>query len=111
MLRRVVTQRSTRPSWLSWDNYFVGVLGLVLGLCFGVCAALIYGPGREAASIALVVVAGACVLPALLRALGELRVWLRLAVLLAGFALLLPALLVSAEVRDWAADRWERAWK
>ncbi|MFD3596688.1 hypothetical protein ACFWU5_28560 [Nocardia sp. NPDC058640] len=107
----MVTSRSTRPSWLSWDNYFVGVGGLVLGLCFGTCAALIAGPEHQIAAIALGVLAAICVLPALLRALGELSVWIRLAILLVGFALLLPAILVSGEVRDWAAERWEQTWK
>ncbi len=107
----MVTQRSSRPSWLAWDNYFVGVGGLVLGLCFGVCAALIAGPGRNLAAIVLVVLAALCVLPALLRALAELEVLLRLALLALGFTLLLPAILVSADVRDWAAECWEKAWK
>ncbi|MFD3427826.1 hypothetical protein ACFWVM_17700 [Nocardia fluminea] len=106
----MVTHRSTRPSWLSWDNYFVGVGGLVLGLCFGICAALIAGPGHDLAAIVLVALAVLCVLPALLRALGELSVWVRLAILLIGFALLLPAILLSGEVRDWAAERWEKTW-
>ncbi|KAF0846112.1 hypothetical protein [Nocardia caishijiensis] len=107
----MATQRTARPGWLAWDNYFVGVGGLVLGLCFGTCAALIAGPGRNLAAIILVVLAALCVLPALLRALAELSVWVRLAVLAVGFALLLPAILVSPDVRDWAAERWERAWK
>ncbi|MEU3012702.1 hypothetical protein [Nocardia asteroides] len=107
----MVTHRSTRPSWLAWDNYFVGVGGLVLGLCFGTCAALIAGPGRNLAAIVLVVLAALCVLPALLRAVAELSVWVRLAVLALGFALLLPAIALSPDVRDWAAERWERAWK
>lgn len=107
----MVTHRSARPSWLAWDNYFVGVGGLVLGLCFGTCAALIAGPGRNLAAIALVVLAGLCVLPALVRAVIELSVWLRLVVLVLGFAILLPAILVSPDVRDWAADRWQQAWK
>ncbi|MCA2206117.1 MULTISPECIES: hypothetical protein [Nocardia] len=107
----MATQRTARPGWLAWDNYFVGVVGLVLGLCFGTCAALIAGPGRNLAAIILVVLAALCVLPALLRALAELSVWVRLAVLAIGFALLLPAILVSPDVRDWAAERWEKAWK
>ncbi|MFE3543665.1 hypothetical protein ACFXK0_11885 [Nocardia sp. NPDC059177] len=107
----MVTQRSTRPSWLAWDNYFVGVGGLVLGLCFGICAALIAGPGRNLLAIVLVVLAGLCVLPALMRAVVELSVWVRLAVLVLGFTILLPAILVSPAVRDWAADRWQQAWK
>ncbi|MFC9969028.1 hypothetical protein [Nocardia ignorata] len=107
----MATQRTARPGWLAWDNYFVGVVGLVLGLCFGICAALIAGPGRNLAAIILVVLAALCVLPALLRALAELSVWVRLAVLAIGFALLLPAILVSPDVRDWAAERWENAWK
>ncbi|MFC6013991.1 hypothetical protein [Nocardia lasii] len=107
----MVTHRSPRPSRLAWNNYFVGVGGLVLGLCFGTCAALIAGPAHEFAAIALGVLAVLCLVPALLRALGELGVWLRLALLLIGFALLLPAIVVSGEVRDWAAERWEQTWK
>ncbi|MFC4375460.1 hypothetical protein ACFO5K_15265 [Nocardia halotolerans] len=107
----MVTHRSSRPSRLAWNNYFVGVGGLVLGLCFGVCAALIAGPGRNLVAIVLVVLAALCVLPALLRALGELGIWVRLAALAIGFALLLPAIIVSPYVRDWAAERWEQTWK
>ncbi|GGK47818.1 hypothetical protein [Nocardia camponoti] len=107
----MVTHRSGRPSWLSWSNYFIGVGGLVLGLCFGVCAALIAGPEHQVAAIALGVAAGICVLPVLFRALGELRFLVRLTLLGIVFALLLPALAVSGEVRDWAAERWEQACK
>ncbi|MFC4125577.1 hypothetical protein [Nocardia rhizosphaerae] len=107
----MVTQRSAHPRRLAWDNYFVGVGGLVLGLCFGTSAALIAGPGRNLAAIVLVVLAVLCVLPALVHAVAELYVYVRLAVLLLGFALLLPAIVVSPNVRDWAAEQWEKAWK
>ncbi|MEV0245196.1 hypothetical protein AB0H76_01255 [Nocardia sp. NPDC050712] len=103
--------RSTEPStWLSWDNYLIGVLGLVIAAGLGTSAAILADSGHTTAAVVLAVAAAACVIPAALQALGELLAGLLLVLMLLGGVLLLPALLVSRRLRRWAKQRWIRTW-
>ncbi|MFC9893857.1 hypothetical protein ACFVMC_09200 [Nocardia sp. NPDC127579] len=103
--------RSTEPStWLSWDNYLLGVLGLVLAAGLGTSSAILADSGHTAAAVVLAVVAAACVVPAAVQALGELLAGLLLVAMLLAGVLLLPALLVSRRARRWAKRRRFTTW-
>ncbi|MFD6463965.1 hypothetical protein [Streptomyces roseolus] len=104
--------RSTEPStWLSWDNYLLGVLGLVIAAGLGTAAAILADSGHATAAVVLAIAAAACVIPAAVQALGELLSGLLLVGMLLGGVLLLPALLVSRRLRRWAKQRWTSTWR
>ncbi|GAB2643104.1 hypothetical protein GCM10027088_19540 [Nocardia goodfellowii] len=111
-LGTVGQHRSTKPStWLSWDNYLLGVLGLVIAAALGTSAAILADSGHATAAIVLAIVAAACVIPAALQALGELLAGVILVGMLLAGVLLFPALLVSPKLRRWAKRRWTGAWR
>ncbi|MEV0295301.1 hypothetical protein [Nocardia sp. NPDC050710] len=105
-------RRSTSQlTWLTWDNYLVGVLGLIIAAALGTVAATIALSGHYAAAITLATVALAFAIPAALQVIGELLAGLLLIGMLVCAALLLPAILVSPSTRRWAKRRWTTAWR
>lgn len=97
-----------RQTWLTWDNYFVGVLSLATAACFGVSAAVAADYGQQGIAVALGTLAALSAVPAALQILGEIMLYLLLAALVVGSTLLLPALLVSPTARRWTGRQWSR---
>ncbi|MBF6364415.1 hypothetical protein IU433_09880 [Nocardia puris] len=98
-----------RRSRLAWDNFLVGVIGLVFAVAFGTAAAILAEAGHYPAAIALAVAAVLFALPATVQALGELLTGVLMVGMLLGSVVLLPALLVSPSLRRWAKRYWARA--
>lgn len=104
--------RSTaRATWLSWDNYLVGVVGLGAAAALGTVAATVALSGHYPAAIAVAVLALACAVPALVQLVGELLGILLLLGTLVVIVAAAPALLCSANLRARAARHWSSLWR
>ncbi|MBH0775931.1 hypothetical protein [Nocardia bovistercoris] len=103
--------RSTsRTTWLSWDNYLIGVAGLGVAAALGTVAATVALSGHHTAAIAVAALALGFALPALVQLVGELLGILLLLGTLVVFVVAAPALLCSARLRARAVRHWSNLW-
>lgn len=77
---------------------------LAAGFAFAAIAAA--SGGAYPVAIALAVLAVPFAIPTILQVLGELLIYLMIPVVLVGFVLFLPVLVVSPAARKWARRRW-----
>ncbi|MGN2636061.1 hypothetical protein ACTD5D_07680 [Nocardia takedensis] len=98
--------RTRGRSHTTWDDFLVGVVGLVLAAALGTVAATVALSGHHVAAVLLAVVALGFAVPALVQAVGELVGIALLVGTLAAFVLTLPALLISPALRRRAREHW-----
>ncbi|MET7771163.1 hypothetical protein [Nocardia sp. NPDC005366] len=99
--------RSTpRPTWLTWDNYLIGALGLIVAAALGTVAATVALAEHYVAALALAVFALAFAVPAGVQIVGELLAALRLIGMIVAAIIISPALLVSPSLRRRAKRRF-----
>ena len=100
------TRSRSHTTWLTWDNFLVGVAGLVLAAALGTVAATVALSGHHLAAVLIAVIALGFAVPAVVQAVGELVDIALLVGTLAALVLALPALLISPALRRRARERW-----